>query len=264
MGIESLIVDKTDHGGALIAIQSDYGVGKSRLAIQVSADVPTAYMLLDPNDKYTQNHVPTGGKIDFYRPVLPADASDNDKAVWLASVNSVWNHFLAGKPSPVHPEWGPYGAFVWDTATMLWYRQWNIRVEQRIKASKDQSRQAGPLDFTQANEWMRAIATGRNDLRPETMVLVLLHEEPVYIPDERNPGFKVPHPTAKQLDGWKHTFRDIQLGVRLVRRASAKLRDGKTDGKNVRYGVILKHAGDERMIGVETAEPTWEDIKGWL
>ena len=263
--LDDLYVPETDLGGGLIAIQADTGVGKTTLALQVAKEVPTAYMLLDPNTKYTKSQAPEGARLDFFRPTLPADPTPSDKQLWLEQVNLAWNHFLAAKPSHSHPEWGPYGAFVWDTATSLWKNESEIRVEQKVSAGRNPNREWQPLDYAIANAWMRSVADSRNRLRPESYVLLLLHEEPVYVqdPDNPNSSFKIAHPTRRTLDGWKNSFRDVQLAVRLYRKATWK--DGKgVERKNVRFGTILKHAQLEGLIGVEEPEITWETIKGWL
>lgn len=261
---ESLLSDDPSPGtGALVGIQGDQGTGKSTLA--ANADDPVLYCILDPNSRALEQNLLPGHRVQWAHLYPPAgdDIPLADRQAWLGRVNTLWNGFLAGTPS----KWGvPFKSFVWDTATRLWDGTYPTKVLEKL-GGKD--RQPGPLDFATANDWMRQISLSRASMRPDAFVLVLLHEQPLYVEDPDKPGsaFKVAHATKKVFDGWKETASDLNFFIRLIRRDE---KETYTEGgvKKVRtvqkrYGVILKHP-NEKLLGVEIPEPTWKEIKEWL
>ena len=261
---ESLLSDDPSPGeGALIGIQGDAGTGKSTLA--ANADDPVLYLVLDPNSRALGQNLPTNHRISWAHVYPPAgnDVALADRTAWLERVNKIWNGFLSGVPSKFGP---PYKSFVWDTATRLWDGVYPTKVGEKLAGK---TREPGPLDYATSNDWMRQISLSRASLRPDAFVLVLLHEQTLYVPDPDKPDstFRVAHATKKVFDGWKETARDLNFFVRLIRKeekvtvTEAGIRKVQTQLK--RYGVILKHP-NEKLLGMEIPEPTWQEIKEWL
>lgn len=263
--LDLLSDDPNPGAGALIGIQGDAGTGKT--TIGANADDPVLHLVLDPNSRAVAQNLPTGHRIQYAHLYPPAgdDVPLADRQAWLRKVNTVWNGFLAGDP---HPVWGvPFKSFIWDTATRLWDAVYPLKVQEKLGSS---TRKPGPLDYVAANDWMRQVSLSRATLRPDSYVLVLLHEQIVYVPDPENPGstFRIPDPRGRMtFDGWKETPRDLNFFIRLIRREepyeyveSGTRKKGK---RWARYGIILKHP-NEMLIGTEFPSPTWSDIKEWM
>ena len=255
-----LLSDSPNPGaGALIGIQGDYGTGKS--TIGCNSDGPVLHAVLDPNSRALGLNLPSDAQVSWAHVYPPSgdEVALSDRQAFLSKINVLWNGFLAGNLSP----WGvPYKSFVWDTATRLWDAVYPTKVQEKLGNS---SRQPGPLDFVRANDWMRQISLQRVEQRPDSFVLVLLHEQPLYVPDPEKPdsSFRIAHATKRVFDGWKETARDLNIFIRLVRKTEKSTVAGKVVSQEVRYGIILKHP-NEKLIGLEMREPTWQEIKEWL
>lgn len=246
--------------GAVVLIQGGEGTGKSTLAANV--DGPVAYINLDWNLRYVEKHIKKDAQIDWFHIQLPKEASLSERQEVVKHINMIWNAFTTGAPSSFGT---PYASCVFDTATILWDFLWPVKVEERILQGSNKNREPGPLDYRDANEWMHSIASSRASYRPDAYVIMLVHEEPLYVTDPKNPdsGFKILDPRGRvKLDGWKHSAKAAQLYMRLTRPEKAMDRNGKPK-PFARTGEVLKFSDDETLMmsGEVLREPTWEDLK---
>lgn len=244
-------------GADRYAIQGDTGTGKSTLALNIAASYgPVMYLVLDPNVKYLGPNIREDAKIAPFKLGLKGDATLADRQELMRRINFLWNSFLAKESSPKFGE--PYGAIVWDTHTLLWDFVGPLKVEERLAKGKDPNRQAGPLDWGDANAWMASLSTQHDVYRPDSCMCFVLHEKAKWVQEDRGQWVES---NIMIPDAWKHTKKHVQVYLRLYRRVKGFDRNGKPKN-NARTGMLEKFSPDESVptrLG-EIAEPEWQDF----
>jgi hypothetical protein len=230
------------------------------VATFVDLDYNTQYVERRANERHRLD--PEDGMVSFHRLGLKPDAVLADRQAQLREINKLWINFITAQPDP---RWGKVpDIFIWDTATALWDFIYPLKLDERVAAGLKTS---GQLDYKDANAWMRSVAANRLLHRPDALVIFLMHEQPLWVPNPENPKTRIPDPNGGVIpDGWRDLPKFLQLHLRLLRVKQGKDRNGVAKN-NVRTGEWLKVSDDESYITgqkIRFSEPEWSDLEGML